>query len=227
MKKQNILFIGYDKKYEKKIKTLLKKEPFEVFFTKADLKDFGNLFDNQVFDLVVLNYEEKTAMDVCHGIFHREKMSQIPLVFYASKKVEDNEIAASLLSCADDFIFTTLSDSIFVAKIKATLRRQERNRKATKKIKIGKLLINPKKRKVSKKDEIIDLTKIEYDILLLLARDKGKIFSRQEIYKHIWGSSVIVGERTLDVHINNLRKKIGKNNIKTKKGVGFMIAAKL
>ena len=85
------------------------------------------------------------------------------------------------------------------------------------------MVINPKKNKVTKKGSELDLTKIELELLKLLVSDRSKIFTRQEIYHQIWGDDIIVGDRTLDVHMNNLRKKIGKDIIITKKGIGFGI----
>jgi len=133
-----------------------------------------------------------------------------------------------LLQCfqngLDDFIDDNWSTELIKAKINAFFSCRKKFKKDSgKKIKIGTVTINPKKRKVTRKGKEVSLTKIEYDILNLLALDPGKIFTREEIYAKIWGQNVIVGERTLDVHMNNLRKKIGKNKIRTKKGIGFGI----
>jgi len=133
-----------------------------------------------------------------------------------------------LLQCfqngIDDFINTDWSSELIKAKLLAFFKCRKKFKKDhSKKIRIGNVTINPKKRKVTRKGFEVPLTKIEYDILNLLANDSGKIFSRDEIYGQIWGRHVIVGERTLDVHMNNLRKKIGKSKIRTKKGIGFSI----
>ena len=88
-------------------------------------------------------------------------------------------------------------------------------------ISLGDLKIFPEERKVTKKSTEVELTKKEFDLLMLLATKPGKVFVREEIYSRIWGNEIVVGDRTLDVHVRNLREKIGEKNIKTSKGTGY------
>ena len=85
----------------------------------------------------------------------------------------------------------------------------------------GNISINIEKREVLVKGEKIQLPKMEFDLLYLLALKPEKVYKREEIYTNVWGDSVVVGDRTLDVHIRKLRKKIGSDYIKTSKGIGY------
>ncbi len=213
MKKYNILLVNFPKKLIGKFQNLLGLD--------FELRTPDNWQPEHKIHLVLIHWKSKHLCD--DAILFQQKISQkIPVFVYAPF----NETL--LLQCfqngIDDYIDENWSEQLIKAKITAFFNCRKKFKKENgKKIRIGNLVINPKKRKVTRKGKELPLTKIEFDILSLLAKDTEKIFSREEIYEHIWGNQVIVGERTLDVHMNNLRKKIGKNKIRTKKGIGFGI----
>jgi DNA-binding response OmpR family regulator len=219
MNKQNILLIGFNKKNLNKFQRIFETD-FLIFSKIPEAKNTVKIH------LVIFN---RKMRDICKEVQNFNQNNQFattPLLLFTP--VNETSILQCFQNGIDDFIDENLSNELIKAKVKAYLNCKKKFKKESgKKIKIGSVTINPKKRKVSRKGKEIDLTKIEFDILNLLAQDRTKIYSRDEIYEHIWGKHIIVGERTLDVHMNNLRKKIGKNKIRTKKGIGFSINPEL
>ena len=213
MARYNILLVNSSKKIQAKFQNLLGVD-FE-FLTPEKLHTDIKIH------LVLIHWRSK---HLCNDIVsYQEYFSQKVPVFLVTP-INETLLLQCFQNGIDDFIDENWTDELIKAKISAFFYCRKKFKKdAGKKIRIGNLTINPKKRKVLRKGKELSLTKIEYEILTLLAKDMEKIFSREEIYEHIWGRKIIVGERTLDVHMNNLRKKIGKNKIRTKKGVGFGI----
>ncbi len=209
----NILPIGFSKKALNKLQKALG----NTFV----LLSSDNLNTVKKKHLILLNWKTDDVCQKMADITKNNHAQNIPVVLYTP--LNETLILQCFQNGIVDFVDENLSNELLKAKLKALINYHKKINTGKKKIKIGSVTINPKKRKVTRKNKEVDLTKIEYDILNLLASDRGKIYSRDEIYEHIWGRNVIVGERTLDVHMNNLRKKIGKNKIKTKKGIGFGI----
>ncbi|HQU61223.1 MAG TPA: response regulator transcription factor, partial [Saprospiraceae bacterium] len=112
---------------------------------------------------------------------------------------------------------------VFISRIKALLRRSERTDAPAEQelINIGDLVIDSDRVTVTRGEEVIELAKKEFELLYLLVSKPGKVFSREEIFNKVWGTDVIVGNRTIDVHIRKLREKIGDHYIKTIKGIGY------
>jgi len=210
---QKISFIGLSKMESNLFKEILSKEAYK-------LRSISVSDDFDKTDLIIMGQE---ACDQMHEIKTKILNKHIPLLFYST--FDEDLIISCYKKGIDAFIDEQWSEVLIKAKIDAWLFFTKREK--TYKVKLGNVSINFKKRKVTKKRKEIELTKIEYNILSLLAKDRTKVFSREEIYQQIWGDSIVVGERTLDVHMNNLRKKIGKSIIKTKKGIGFSINSNL
>jgi len=213
MMPQKISFIGLSKMESNLFKEILSKEAYK-------LRSISVSDDFDKTDLIIMGQE---ACDQMHEIKTKILNKHIPLLFYSA--FDEDLIISCYKKGIDAFIDEQWSEVLIKAKIDAWLFFTKREK--TYKVKLGNVSINFKKRKVTKKRKEIELTKIEYNILSLLAKDRTKVFSREEIYQQIWGDSIVVGERTLDVHMNNLRKKIGKSIIKTKKGIGFSINSNL
>jgi two-component system alkaline phosphatase synthesis response regulator PhoP len=110
---------------------------------------------------------------------------------------------------------------VLMSRIKALLRRSTKKETVDHSIEIGDLIIDPEKFVVIKGGEELILPNKEFKILLLLAGSPNKVFSREEIFSKVWGNDVIVGDRTIDVHVRKIREKIGIDNIRTIKGVGY------
>jgi len=214
MARYNIATLNFSNKKQQKFQKLLGND--------YKLVAFENIKDELKIHLVLINAKSNHLCDDLSSVRLYKATYKTPVWLLTAL----NE--SLLLQCfqkgLDDFIDESWSVELIKAKILAFFSCRKKFKKDSgKKIRIGTVSISPKKRKVTRKGKEVSLTKIEYDILNLLANEPGKIFSREEIYAQIWGDSVIVGERTLDVHMNNLRKKIGKSKIRTKKGIGFGI----
>jgi len=123
----------------------------------------------------------------------------------------------------DDYITKPIRPRVLVSRVKALLRRSHHlvSEKETEIIRVGDFMIDREQVVVRKEDKKIELAKKEFELLLLLVSKPGKVFSREEIFNKVWGSDVIVGNRTIDVHIRKLREKLGEKNIKTIKGIGY------
>ncbi len=214
-----VLALGFSKKNQKYLQQLLPKINF--FFEKTK-KGTKNILKKEKINLILISSKEECFLEwISYSKKYRPSQSiQIwlytpvkPILFMQAYKMG-----------MDDFIDTEWEDIIKKLKLENYLKHSFLTPGVLeKKIKIGALVINPKKNKVTKKGKELDLTKIELELLKLLVSDSSKIYTRKEIYHQIWGDDIIVGDRTLDVHMNNLRKKIGKEFIITKKGIGFGI----
>ncbi len=122
---------------------------------------------------------------------------------------------------ADDYITKPIKPKVLVSKVKALLRRFKESESTSNIVKIGNLVINRDEYKIVKDDVELILPRKEFELLSLLASKPGKVFKREEILDKVWGNEVVVGGRTIDVHIRKLREKIGDESFKTVKGVGY------
>lgn len=159
------------------------------------------------------------------GIEACEKIRSIPdlsetVITFLSARGEDFSQVAGLDAGADDYITKPIKPKVLVSKVKALLRRFK-DEEESDKMKLGDLVINREEYKILLGKEEIMLPKKEFELLALLASKPGKVFKRENILDSIWGNDVIVGGRTIDVHIRKLREKIGDERFKTVKGVGY------
>lgn len=161
------------------------------------------------------------------GIEACEKLRDIPdlsstIITFLTARGEDYSQVAGFDAGADDYITKPIKPKVLVSKVKALLRRlKEEDSSSDSIMKIGDLIINREEYKITKKGKEIVLPRKEFELLSLLATKPGKVFKREEILDKVWGNEVIVGGRTIDVHIRKLREKIGDKSFKTVKGVGY------
>ncbi len=159
------------------------------------------------------------------GIEACEKIRNIPelaetVITFLTARGEDYSQMAGFEAGADDYITKPIKPKVLVSKVKALLRRFKEE-EGDEKIKLGNLTINREEYKILLGKEEIILPRKEFELLALLASKPGKVFKREDILDSIWGNEVIVGGRTIDVHIRKLREKIGDEKFKTVKGVGY------
>jgi two-component system alkaline phosphatase synthesis response regulator PhoP len=201
----------------------LKKEGFLVI-TAGDGEEGLALAAKEKPDLIVLDImmPKMDGVEICRMIRNNSSYNN-PLIAFLTAREEDYSQIAALDVGGDDYITKPVKPRVFISRIKALLRRGERMEQdeLNKEIIAGDLLINPEQVSVKRGDEILDLAKKEFELLLLMVTKPGKVFTREEIFNKVWGSDVIVGNRTIDVHIRKLREKIGDNYIKTIKGIGY------
>ena len=163
------------------------------------------------------------GVTACHKFRNDRSFEDTIIAFLTARHEEYSEIAG-LTAGADDYIHKPISPRLLNTKVRALLRRHKNLQKADNTIiQIENLLLDREKYQVKLFDQLLELARKEFEILWLLAGKPGKVFSRDEIYRYVWGSDVIVGNRTIDVHISKLRNKLGDQFIKTIKGVGYKI----
>ena len=134
---------------------------------------------------------------------------------------EDYSQVAGYDAGADDYITKPIKPKVLVSKVKALLRRLKEEEEGDASVKIGDLVINREEYKIIKDKKEMVLPRKEFELLSLLASKPGKVFKREDILDKVWGNEVVVGGRTIDVHIRKLREKIGDKKFKTIKGVGY------
>ncbi|MAO07276.1 MAG: DNA-binding response regulator [Alteromonas sp.] len=172
--------------------------------------------------LIVLD----VMMPEMDGIEACEKLRNIPelsetIITFLTARGEDYSQVAGFDAGADDYITKPIKPKVLVSKVKALLRRFKESEETEKNIKLGDLVINREEYKILKGKEEIILPRKEFELLSLLASKPGKVFKREDILDSVWGNEVVVGGRTIDVHIRKLREKIGDKKFKTVKGVGY------
>lgn len=164
---------------------------------------------------------EMDGIEACEQI---RKMSDLDnsIITFLTARGEDYSQLAGFEAGADDYITKPIKPKVLVSKVKALLRRVKDS--GTKKediIKLNNLVINRDEYKIVLDGKEILLPRKEFELLSLLASKPGKVFKREDILDRVWGNEVVVGGRTIDVHIRKLREKIGDKSFKTVKGVGY------
>jgi two-component system, OmpR family, alkaline phosphatase synthesis response regulator PhoP len=172
-------------------------------------------------DLIILDVmmPRKTGMEVCRLLRMNAAFRSTLIIFLTALNDELSHLKG-LEYGADDYISKPVSTKILVSKVNALFRRIHKEEDSTILV-INDLTIDPVQFLVTYKREQIILAKKEFELLYLLASKPGKVFLRNEILSQIWGNDVIVGDRTIDVHIRKVRQKLGIDCITTVKGVGY------
>jgi two-component system alkaline phosphatase synthesis response regulator PhoP len=209
-------FVGYN----------LKKEGFNVT-TASNGEEAMKIAQAQNPHLIILD----VMMPGMDGIETCEEIRKIAalkdsLVVFLTARGEDYSQIAGFDAGADDYITKPIKPKVLISRVKALLKRYKTGTSASDdqnetRITVGDLIIDREKYVVISGNSELVLPKKEFELLLLLASKPDRVFTRDEIYTSVWGDNIIVGDRTIDVHIRKLREKIGQNHIKTIKGVGY------
>ena len=172
--------------------------------------------------LVILDVmmPEMDGIEACEQIRKIPDLQNIIITFLTARG-EDYSQVAGFDAGADDYITKPIRPKVLVSKVKALLRRLKEEETSSNIVKIGNLIINRDEYKIIKDKKELILPRKEFELLSLLASKPGKVFKREDILDKVWGNEVIVGGRTIDVHIRKLREKIGDKSFKTIKGVGY------
>ncbi|WP_034919738.1 response regulator transcription factor [Gillisia sp. CAL575] len=163
---------------------------------------------------------EMDGIEACEQIRKIPELSETMITFLTARG-EDYSQMAGFDAGADDYITKPIKPKVLVSKVNALLRRFKENEPSSNIVKIGNLVINRDEYKIVNNEVEIILPRKEFELLSLLASKPGKVFKREEILDNVWGNEVVVGGRTIDVHIRKLREKIGDDSFKTVKGVGY------
>ncbi len=200
----------------------LTKEGFDVD-TAAD--GAGAIEKAQSFqpDLILLDImmPQFDGVEVCRQLRAKPEFQKTIIAFLTARDEEYTQVAALDMG-GDDFITKPIRPKVLISRIKALLRRREDHEATTGLLRLGEdLVIDHASYQVYLKGRKLDLPRKEFELLYFLASKPGKVFKREEIYRQVWGPDVIVGNRTIDVHIRKIREKIGQDYIKTVKGIGY------
>lgn len=160
------------------------------------------------------------------GITTCEKIREIPslketVVTFLTARSEDYSQIAGFEAGADDYITKPIRPKVLVSRVKALLKRRGITKDTNAIIELGDIVIDKEKHLTTYKGQQVIFAKKEFKLLKLLISKPGKVFTREEILEKVWGSDIIVGDRTIDVHIRKLREKLADHYIKTVKGVGY------
>ncbi len=191
-----------------------------------DAEKFLKFLDKQKPDLIILDLMLPGAdgFEICKYLRRKEELSSIPIIMLTAKREESDKVLGLELG-ADDYVTKPFSAKELVARIKAILRRPVPKEEA-RSITIGDILVlNLEKFEVLVEDKKVPLTATEFRILKLLASRRGWVFTREQILDNLWGHEKIVLDRTIDVHVKNLREKLGKaaRFIKNIRGIGYKL----
>lgn len=209
-------FIGYN----------LTKEGYEVFTAPNGKEAIKKAIELKP-HLIILDVmmPEMDGIETCNKIREINQLNNTIIAFLTARG-EDYSQIAGFDAGGDDYITKPIKPKVLISRIKALLKRyskttQTQNDDEKHLIKIGNIVINKEKYVVFNMDQELIFPRKEFELLALLASKKDKVFTRDEIYAAIWGDNIIVGDRTIDVHIRKLREKLGNDLIKTIKGVGY------
>jgi two-component system alkaline phosphatase synthesis response regulator PhoP len=197
----------------------LRAEGYQVL-TALNGRDAIDLAVKNTPDLIILDImmPGKTGIEVCRLLRQKSEFAQTLIIFLTALSDESTEING-LETGADDFITKPISPNVLVSKVNSLFRRI--NKDSAQKMVVGEMEIDREKYHIKYQGSPIILARKEFELLALLASKPGKVFLRNEILNAIWGTEVIVGDRTIDVHIRKIRQKLNLDCIKTVKGVGY------
>jgi two-component system alkaline phosphatase synthesis response regulator PhoP len=162
---------------------------------------------------------EIDGIETCRQLRAKKEFDNTIIAFLTARNEDFTQVQGFDIG-ADDYITKPVKPRLLVSRLKALLRRTQTEKGASQQV-FGDITIDPEKFLIFKGDQPVTLAKKEFELVQLLASKPGKVFTRYEIFSEIWGQDVIVGDRTIDVHIRKVREKIGEDLIKTVKGVGY------
>ncbi len=220
--KQKILIVDDEPDIVELIEYNLKKEGYQVF-TASNGHEGINVAKKVMPDLIILDImmPKMDGIEACRIMRALPEFKNTFMVFLTARSEEYSEIAGFNVG-ADDYIAKPIKPRALTSRINAILRRNSAsNDSVDNKVVIGDLVIDREAYLVFQNGNKVVLAKKEFELLYLLAQKPGKVFTRESILKNIWEDSVVVTNRTIDVHIRKLREKLGENYVATVKGVGY------
>lgn len=199
----------------------LKNEGYQVYTAKNGVEGV-KIARKVVPHLILLDImmPEMDGIEACEKIRKINTLENV-IISFLTARGEDYSQVAGFEAGADDYITKPIKPKVLVSKIKSLLRRLKNSEEQDTSTRIGDIVINREEYVVFKGDRKIILPKKEFELFSLLTSKPGKVFTRETILDSVWGNEVVVGGRTIDVHIRKLREKIGDDFFKTIKGVGY------
>lgn len=227
MKKEDITILLVDDDHDilEIVSYNLKKEGYNIITANNGVEGVEKA-EKHLPQLIVLDVmmPEMDGIEACENLRAIPELENV-LITFLTARGEDYSQLAGYEAGADDFITKPIKPRILVSKINALLRRINAESTTIEEniVKVADIKIDRDEYKVYKDGEVLLLPRKEFELLSLLASRPGKVFKREEILNKVWGNEVVVGGRTIDVHIRKLREKIGDDYFKTVKGVGYKL----
>ena len=218
-----ILVIDTDTEIISAVTTALKGEEFSVI-SSSNSREAIKIAEKELPQLVLVDLlmPELDGIDICIELRHNPELSNTLIVFFSERKEDYSQIAA-FNAGADDYIVKPVKPRVLLSRIKALLKRHTSHQVEVEKTKMTGLAIDRERYLILKDGEEIILPKKEFELLALLYASPHKVYTRKEISESIWGYEIFSKNRTIDVHIRKLRKKLGEKYIKTIKGIGYSL----
>lgn len=223
MNRKKILLIDDEQDILEILSYNLQKEGYDVY-TESNGADGINTAKQIIPDLILLDVmmPDKDGIETCQEMRAIKELQKTLIVFLSARSEEFSQLAG-FQAGANDYVVKLIKPKVLISKVNALLQLTSQVSDLTKMIEVGDLVIDKDNFRVSKSGQQFLLPKKEFDLLFLLASNTEKVFKREEILERVWGNDVIVGERTIDVHIRRLREKLGINTIQTLKGIGYKL----
>lgn len=220
MEKYKILIVDDEPDILEFMQYNLEKEGFEVFLASSG-KQALEVAKQELPDLIILDVmmPGMDGMETCRELRSDPRLRDTIIAFLTARN-EDYSQIAGFESGADDYIAKPIKPRVLISRIKALLKRSGQTVSGPV-TEISGLIIDRNTYSLTQNGKELTLPKKEFELLAFLATKPGKVFTRDEILNRVWGSEVVVGDRTIDVHIRRLREKVGNNVIRTIKGVGY------
>ncbi len=199
----------------------LKNEGYQVFTANNGIEALKKVKKTTP-HLILLDImmPEMDGIEACEKIRAIKNLEHTIIAFLTARSEDYSQVAAFDVG-ADDYITKPIKPKVLISKVKSLLRRLKTDQPIDSSTKVGNIIINREEYVVLKDDKKIFLPRKEFELFSLLTSKPGKVFKREVILDNVWGNEVVVGGRTIDVHIRKLREKIGDNYFKTVKGVGY------
>ena len=226
MKKEKILLVDDEPDIIDLISYNLEKEGYDI--KAADNgRDAIRIAKDFLPDLILLDVmmPEMDGIETCVELREIDSLNSSIIAFLTARG-EDYSQIAGFDAGADDYIAKPIKPRVLLSRIQALLRRKGNSQARSLTSEVGDIIIDKEKYLVLKNGEELNLPKKEFELLALLISKPGRVFTREIILNTVWGNDVVVGDRTIDVHIRKLREKIGSDYIKTVKGVGYKFESK-
>jgi two-component system alkaline phosphatase synthesis response regulator PhoP len=200
----------------------LKKEGYRVF-TANNGKEAVTVAKKENPDVIILDVmmPDMDGIETCREIRDLPGLKDVMIAFLTARNEDYSQIAGFEVG-ADDYINKPIKPRVLISRIKALLRRSgNADSNVVEKVEMGGIKIDRERYLIVQNGSEINLPKKEFELLALLASKPGKVFTRESILDKVWGGEVVVGDRTIDVHIRKLREKLGEDFIRTVKGIGY------
>ena len=223
MKKKDIKILLVDDEPDviEIIRYNLDQEGYKIY-TASDGKEAIEKAKKKIPHLIIMDVmmPKMDGIDACERLRNDVRFNDTIIMFLTARG-EDYSYVAAFDAGADDYVTKPIKPKVIVSKVKALLRRLKKEEQTQEKIQIGKLIIDREQYEVTHMDKSFSMPRKEFELLYLLASNPDKVIKRDKIMEIVWGSEVVVGDRTIDVHIRKLREKVGDKYFKTVKGVGY------